>query len=135
MSINSREKGVGAEREFSRLVHDLTGVKLARNLEQSRSGGHDLDAVGDDPSAQSLNRFAIEVKRYGKVTPAMLAAFWLQAQEQAVLAKKVPALAYRADRHEWRVILPLAEVNGDVFGQCGLVSSGRLKSASRRSPP
>ena len=42
MSINSRQKGAGAEREFAGLVHDWSGVSLIRNLKQTRSGGHDL---------------------------------------------------------------------------------------------
>ena len=115
--IDSRAKGAAAEREFSALVFDLLGVKLARNLEQSRSGGHDLEAVGDGPAALALRGFAIECKRYGAITPAMLAKFWEQAEYQARGASRVPAPALpRADRREWRVVVHLSAISGDVFG-------------------
>jgi hypothetical protein len=114
--INSREKGAAAEREFARLIFDHLGVELRRNLEQSRSGGHDLLPVGEGPVSLALDAYAIEVKRYREITPAMLAGFWRQADEQAARADRFPALAYRADRQEWRVLLPLRCLNGDVFG-------------------
>jgi Holliday junction resolvase len=113
---DSRAKGAAAEREFAALVLDLAGVKLVRNLEQARGGGHDLEPQGDDPAAAALRRFAIECKRYGTVTPALLAKFWQQAERQARLAGRVPVLAYRADRREWRVVLPLGAVNAEAFG-------------------
>jgi len=116
MSINSRTKGATGEREFSRLVLDVLGVKLARNLEQSRSGGHDLEAVGDEPAAQALNRFAIECKRYAAITPGLLSRFWLQAESQAARALRIPVLAFRSDRQEWRVLVPLRAINGEVYG-------------------
>lgn len=92
--INSRDKGAAAEREFAALVYDHLAVKLSRNLEQSRSGGYDLEAVGDDPAALSLRRFAVEVKRYGTITPALLTKFWQQAEAQARGASRIPALAF-----------------------------------------
>lgn len=115
--INSRAKGAGAEREFSRLILDHLGAELRRNLEQSRQGGHDLVPVGTDPVSRALDGFAIEVKRYREISPAMLAGFWRQATEQARRAAKVPALAVRADRQEWRVYVPLRAINGDAFGE------------------
>lgn len=115
--INSRAKGADGEREFSRLVLDSLGVRLARNLEQSRSGGHDLEPVGDDPAAQALGRFAIEVKRWATVTPAMLGKFWQQAESQAARASRIPVLAYRGNRQEWRVLVPLSAINGEVYGE------------------
>jgi Holliday junction resolvase len=116
--INSRAKGAGAEREFSRLIEQELGVPLVRNLEQSRNGGHDLTAPGDDPVSRALNAYAIEVKRYREITPALLDRFWQQAEAQARSAAKIPALAYREDRREWRVLVPLHRLNGD-FGDWG----------------
>lgn len=95
MSINSRDKGASGEREFSRLVLDELRVKLARNLEQSRSGGHDLEPVGDCPTAKALGRFAIECKRWASISPAMLGKFWQQAEAQAHRADRIPCLALR----------------------------------------
>lgn len=113
--INSRAKGAGAEREFCRLIHAHLGVVLVRNLEQSRNGGHDLIAPGEDPISAALNGFAIECKRYRRVTPGLLAQFWKQAEEQAGKVGKIPVLAYRADRQDWNVVIPLHAVNGGVF--------------------
>ncbi len=113
--INSRAKGANGECEFSRVVADHLGVALVRNLEQSRQGGYDLMPVGADPVSRELDRFAIEVKRYAAITPAMLAGFWSQAEAQAARAQKIPALAIRADREEWRVLLPLSALSG-AFG-------------------
>lgn len=109
--INSREKGAFAEREFAKLLDQELGVRLVRNLEQSRSGGHDLEPVGDDAAAVALRRFAIECKRHATITPAKLAEFWKQAEEQAVKASRMPALAFRADRQAWAVLVPLCALN------------------------
>ncbi len=114
--INSRAKGANGEREFSRLILEHLGVSTARNLEQSRQGGHDLMPVGTDPVSLALDAYAIEVKRYAAITPAMLAGFWEQAESQARRASKTPALAYRADRQEWGVIVPLHSLNAETFG-------------------
>ncbi|MDD5036675.1 MAG: hypothetical protein PHE55_18200 [Methylococcaceae bacterium] len=116
MSINSRDKGATGEREFARLLHEHLGVKLVRNLEQSRSGGYDLEAEGKDPTAEALGRFAIECKRYAATTPGSIAKWWGQAVQQAHDAERIPALAYRADRQEWRVTLPLSVLDSETFG-------------------
>lgn len=106
----SRRKGGQGEREFARALEDQVGLRLARNLEQSRQGGHDLtlpeEATG--PVADALGRLAVECKRYATITPASLAAWWNQARGQADRAGLWPALAYRGDRQAWRVKLPLA---------------------------
>ncbi len=113
----SRRKGASGEREFSAALCELIGVRMARNLEQSRKGGHDLElpegATG--PVAETLARLAVEVKRYATTPPGSLTAFWRQACAQAARAGLWPALAYRADRHPWRVRLPLACVRPDLF--------------------
>lgn len=109
--INSRTKGAVGEREFASLIHQHLSVKLIRNLEQSRSGGHDLMVEGDCPVSRALDRFAIECKRYGSVTPGLIAEWWAQTESQARSASKVSCLAYRANRQDWRCVVPLAAVN------------------------
>jgi hypothetical protein len=71
--INGRNKGASSEREFCKLVYEWSGVRLIRNLEQSRSGGHDLIVHGDEVGqvADSFRTLAIECKRYRKVTPEL----------------------------------------------------------------
>jgi Holliday junction resolvase len=131
MAINSRTKGAAAEREVSRLLFDELGIRTARNLEQSRSGGYDL--LPDKGSL--LEPYAIEIKRYAKVSNAMLKVFWNQAVEQAERANKSPVLLYREDRAAWLGIVSLSLINNSLSqsnhfdntaivtlpGLCGLV--------------
>jgi hypothetical protein len=111
--INSRAKGAGAEREFAGLVRDWTGVRLIRNLEQTRSGGHDLivhpDEAGD--AADAFRKLAIECKRYQTVTEGNLQKWWAQAAVQAEQAGLIPVLGYRPNRSPWRVVVPMGIVN------------------------
>lgn len=107
---SSRRKGASGEREFALDLEGLIGVRLRRNLEQSRRGGHDLTLPegADGPVAATLARLALEVKRHATVTPASLAVWWNQAKGQADRARLWPCLAYRGDRQDWRIRLPLA---------------------------
>ena len=116
MAINSRTKGASAEREFSNIIYGWTGVKLIRNLEQSRSGGFDL-IVHPDESGQAADSFrtlAIECKRYCKATPGLIKTWWQQARIQAEPNNLHPVLAYRANRQDWQVIVPLHLINPDL---------------------
>lgn len=110
MSRMQRSKGAGAERELAQLLHQHLGVRCRRNLEQVRSGGCDLAVHPDETGAvaDEMRKFAVEVKRHAKVTPGLIAGWWTQAREQAQRLGLTPCLAYRADRQDWRVVLPLA---------------------------
>lgn len=116
MTINSRTKGASAEREFSNEVYNWSGVRLVRNLEQTRSGGFDLIVHPDEVGgvAEAFRGLAIECKRYGKVTPGLIKTWWEQARAQAAPRNLYPVLAYRADRQDWHVIAPLCLVNPDL---------------------
>ena len=85
MTINSRAKGASSEREFCKLVYEWSGVRLIRNLEQSRSGGFDLIVHDDEVGqvADSFKTLAIECKRYSRVTPGLIKTWWTQARRQA----------------------------------------------------
>jgi hypothetical protein len=113
----SRRKGSQGEREFAAALHDLLGIRLARRLTQVRGGGHDLELPEDaaGPVAEALGRLAVEVKRYATTPPGSLAAWWSQATRQAEAVGLWPVLAYRPDRHPWRVRLPLAALRPDLF--------------------
>lgn len=95
--INSRAKGKAGEHELIKLLHDHLGVKLQRNLVQTRSGGYDL--VG-------LDGYAIECKR---AKEADLNNWWKQAHAQA--DDNMPVLAYRLDRMDWRFVVPIPTVD------------------------
>lgn len=109
MPINSRTKGAAGERDFAKALLDELGVKLERNLQQARNGGHDLIVVGDCPIAQRLNRYAIEVKRYRQPTDGLISDWWQQTTRQAEECGKSPLLAYRGDKRKWRVIISMRE--------------------------
>ncbi|WAR44711.1 putative PDDEXK endonuclease [Methylomonas rapida] len=113
MAINSRAKGASAEREFAGLIHDWAGVRLIRNLEQTRSGGHDLIVHPDEVGsvADSFRLLAIESKRYQTATDAQIQKWWDQAVTQAGQAGLTPVLAYRANRLPWRVVVPILLIN------------------------
>ena len=95
--VDSRRKGQRGEREFSRYCEERMGLPagtLRRNLQQSRSGGHDI--IG-------LPGYAVEVKRRkGTPTDKMLDLFWEQTTRQATDDGSLPLLAWRPDRGRWR---------------------------------
>jgi hypothetical protein len=126
--INSRAKGAGAERELSAALFDELGVKLVRNLEQTRAGGHDLTlAPGETgPVAAQLARYAFEVKRHAKAPAALVRAWWRQAEAQASAAGLVPVLAYRPDRGAWRFVLPLVELHPGLTRAPGVEFTAEL---------
>jgi hypothetical protein len=151
MPINSRTKGAQAERELAAALFDLTGIRLIRNLEQTRNGGHDLlmpeDASG--PAAEALALLALEIKRYAAIKPALIAQWWQQTQTQADRAGLWPALAFRGDRQPWRIRLPLAAIlpgwphwAGETWtaelsleGFCGLIRENALQPVARPETP
>ena len=99
MSINSRAKGASAEREVVHILRDELGIDTQRNLDQWRSGGHDITG---------LPGWAIEVKR---AKAPLIHQWWKQAKDQADRVGSTPALWYRLDRKPWRVIVPLYAIN------------------------
>lgn len=103
---NSRRKGAQGERELVNLLMDELGIKLQRNLSQTRDGGYDL--IG-------IPQLAIEVKRAAK---PLMAAWWRQTTDNASSAGKIPVLAYRLDFQAWRFRVAMADIldwyDGDV---------------------
>ena len=92
--INSRTKGASGEREVVNLIEKYTGVRLERNLAQSRDGGCDI----------LWERFRIEIKRCKNIpTDAVIDRWWAQAEGQAD-GDEVPILVYRADRQRWKIV-------------------------------
>lgn len=122
MSASQRTKGAAGERKLCSLIRDELGVRLVRNLEQSRRGGFDLVPADDEsgPVAVALSRLAFEVKRHVRATPAAVAAWWKQTEAQAADAGLVPCLVYRLDRRPWRFVLPLAAVHPDLTRTAGV---------------
>jgi len=93
----AKAKGATAERELAGILTEWAlsagiTIELFRNLEQTRSGGHDL--VGTEQYG-----IAIEVKR---VEATALPAWWRQAARQAAAVGCLPVLAWRQNRQPWR---------------------------------
>ena len=86
--INSRTKGAAAEREVFALISDALGIRVERNLVQTRDGGYDTAVCG----------WAIEVKRQEILH---LPDWWRQCCEQARNAHFKPMLIYRKSRQPW----------------------------------
>ena len=102
--MNSRRKGHDGEREVAALLRQALGIEVARNLQQTRDGGHDIEVAG----------FALEIKRASVVTEAKVARWWQQALDQADRAGLTPVLVFRADRQPWRVRMRLSDVRGGL---------------------
>jgi len=94
----ARSKGKVGEREAVRLLRELTGRNVRRRVRQD---GGDSDIVG-------LPNWSIEVKRYSRVTPALIRGWWAQAVKQASATGNLPLLMYRANQGQWRCVWPSA---------------------------
>lgn len=128
MTINPRTKGKSGELEFAGLIHDWSGVRLVRNLEQPRNGGHDLIVHPDETghAADAFRQLAIEIKRHSDAKPGHIIRWWQQAVDQAQRSRKEPVLAYRANRRDWRVVLPLCLVNPGMSRSTNFNSTAEL---------
>ena len=79
------------------------GVSCQRNLEQSRSGGHDITG---------LDGWAPEIKARAEVPPrGALLNMWAQTIEQADAAKAKPVLAIKVNRRGWTCYVDMADLN------------------------
>ena len=92
MGAMSRNKGKVGERELALLLSVLTGHEVKRRVR---------NLAGEDDLA-GLPGWSIECKRYAAITPALLAAWWQQACDQARRIDARPVLFFRGDRGNWR---------------------------------
>lgn len=89
---------------MSSLLNDELGIKLHRDLEQTRTADHG-DLISSDPSWP----FCIECKRYAKgYLPKD--EWWEQVCTASDLVRKIPILIYKFDRLPIRVRVPIAFV-------------------------
>ncbi|MFU3955782.1 hypothetical protein ACM7EA_25395 [Pseudomonas aeruginosa] len=106
---NSRAKGARVELDFAKLCFEHLGIKVERNLEQSRSGGHDLSG---------LDGWALEIKARANVPGRKeLLGMWTQTLDQAQRAKLKPALAVKVNCRGWTVYVDLADLS-DAWVPC-----------------
>ena len=98
---NSRNKGLRFELSICSLIDMDLGIKLHRNLEQSRTADHG-DLISSDPSWP----FCIECKRYATgYLPKN--EWWQQVCTASDLVRKIPILVYKFDRLPIRVRVPI----------------------------
>jgi Holliday junction resolvase len=105
--INSRNKGASVEREFIGLAYEYGGLRLRRNLEQCRSGGHDIDG---------LPGWAVEVK--GRALTPVSSDIWAMITQARVQAQRVgarPVLALKVNRRGWFCYVDAADLWPDWY--------------------
>jgi len=95
--INSRSKGARGELEMAKLLGDALGIIIKRNINQVRDGGYDLRVEG----------WSIECKRCQQL---QISTWWAQAVKSAQDVGMLPALAYRRNHEQWKVMLRLGEL-------------------------
>ena len=107
MSAHSRTKGIRAELEAAAIIHALTGWEVARKVRQHQ-GDSDLSGCED-------HGWSVECKRHATASRADIAAWWNQAEAQAIKAGKRALLMYRVDRGEWRAVWALSGWTGYMW--------------------
>jgi hypothetical protein len=93
MSINSRDKGAGGEREAAAFLSNMFGLPVHRGC-QYRGGP-------DSPDVAGLDGLAIEVKRRARLH---LESSLRQATRDAS-PTAVPVVLHRADHEDWKLTL------------------------------
>lgn len=89
------------------MIADHLGVSCHRNLEQSRSGGHDITG---------LDGWAPEIKARAKVpTRSEVIGMWAQALDQAIAIGARPLLAIKVNQRGWTCYVDAAALRPDVW--------------------
>ncbi len=113
--VNARNKGTRGERNVAGeyLVH--MGIRLKRDLEQTRFADRgDLIPDGDFDWP-----FCIEVKTYGGLNVTHQPSWWQQVSKAADAQKLMPVLWYKYDRRDWRVVMRANNVSFALGGTLG----------------
>ncbi len=107
---NGRNKGASWERTVASMVKESLGADVKRDLEQYRSGDRG-DLVG-------LDGFVIECKRYKMANGGHHHQdWWHQVVKAADSQGCHPALVYKYDRAEPKVVVRLSFLNSDFEGK------------------
>ena len=96
--------------EFAQLISSELSIEVL-NRKKSHQGEKCFLSAREtvSPIEQALDRFAIEVVSK-VVTPGNISSWWAEAVVLARAAEKIPCLAYRPNRGEWRLRVPLTAV-------------------------
>lgn len=105
--INSRAKGIRAERELKNMLKESFpehAELLKRNQDQNAFGGHDLIGLpGFAPECKAVEQFLIN-------------GFWKQTVDQAAKTGELPVLFRKVPLKGWEVYLHLSHLNPVRFG-------------------
>ena len=101
--MNVRQKGSNGELEAAKWLHKWLALPEvpARNLEQVRSGGHDL----------LVPPFVIEVKRCETLSKVK----WWEQVNRATKAPDCPVVMFRKNRQPWAFLVP-SQLVGVKYG-------------------
>lgn len=107
MGKSQRRKGADGERELRRLLVEQLGDDVVghRNLFQYQEAGKSDLIVG---------AFDVEVKRRERFRRGDIRRFWAEACEQCSEGK-MPALAFRGNGDEWRIVITMKGYTSDVW--------------------
>ena len=97
MAINSRQKGVRAEREVAKILKEHGYTEARRSAQYCGNSGEAADVVG------FLDGFHLEVKRC-ETTKIW---DWIHQAERDHKADTVPLVVFRRSHEQWHVALSL----------------------------
>jgi len=97
---NARAKGAAGEREAAKWLKENLNLNALpeRNLEQARSGGHDL--INCDP-------FCMEIKRCESL---LLRDWWVKTINTAKKEQLIPVVMFRKNKEKWQFLIGATEI-------------------------
>ena len=111
--VNSRDKGTRGEYAVIKLIEELLGIKLKRDVEQYRQADRGDLILAEDGSDWP---FCVEVKSYSGLSVTHRPAWWQQVVKASAAHGLIPVLFYKFDRYEWRVVLKANTVSFALGG-------------------
>ena len=112
--VNSRDKGTRGEYAVIKLIEELLGIKLKRDVEQYRQADRGDLILAEDADWP----FCVEVKTYSSSSLSVThrPAWWQQVEKASAAHGLIPVLFYKYDRYEWRVVLKANTVSFALGG-------------------
>jgi hypothetical protein len=112
--VNSRDKGTRGEYAVIKLIEELLGIKLKRDVEQYRQADRGDLILAEDADWP----FCVEVKTYSSSSLSVThrPAWWQQVEKASAAHGLIPVLFYKYDRYEWRVVLKADTVSFALGG-------------------
>jgi hypothetical protein len=110
--VNSRDKGTRGEYAVIKLIEELLGIKLKRDVEQYRQADRGDLILAEDADWP----FCVEVKSYSGLSVTHRPAWWQQVAKASAAHGLIPVLFYKFDRYEWRVVMKANTVSFALGG-------------------